>query len=152
MIDIVKLTNSVTLHEGTKPWVYDDATGLPIISGRRVIGNPTIGIGRLLTKDKGLTNDEIQYLWRNDIQSTIRTAQAQYWWPSVDDNEPRARAMCEIIFNMGIKRLGTFIDALSFLAQGDYGNAAKEFMDSRWAQQVGNRAVVLTTMIRDGKD
>lgn len=53
------------LDEGIKLKLYDDATGLDVIklpSG----GFPTIGIGRNLS-GRGLTTDEVMYLFSNDI-------------------------------------------------------------------------------------
>ena len=37
------------------------------------------------------------------------------------------------------------------MSHGQYDIAANEFMDSRWSQQVGNRAVEVTYMIRNGE-
>jgi hypothetical protein len=37
------------------------------------------------------------------------------------------------------------------MSDRDYEKAANEFMDSRWSQQVGNRAVEVTNMIRFGE-
>jgi hypothetical protein len=34
---------------------------------------------------------------------------------------------------------------------GDYDEAAIEFLDSLWADQVGQRAITLTNMIRTGE-
>jgi hypothetical protein len=36
------------------------------------------------------------------------------------------------------------------MADEDYEKAANEFMDSRWSEQVGRRALTVTEMIRKG--
>jgi lysozyme len=60
--------------------------------------------------------------------------------------------MVELVFNLGIGELRGFVDALSALGTGDFAGAAADFMDSEWAKEVGNRAVVLTQMIASGQE
>jgi lysozyme len=43
-----------------------------------------------------------------------------------------------------------FKKALAAMAIEDYDVAADEFLDSRWAKQVGSRALTITDMIRTG--
>jgi lysozyme len=59
--------------------------------------------------------------------------------------------MVDICFNLGLTRLRSFANALEAMSYGQYEIAANEFMDSRWSQQVGNRAVEVTEMIRTGE-
>lgn len=151
-VDIEKLINSLIQHEGLKSCAYDDANGQPIISGYTVIGNPTAGVGRLLTMKKGLSNEESRYLLGNDIRSAIGEAEAQSWWTKVKDSDPRARALIELIFNLGLGGLKNFTHALAAIDSGNYALAADEFLNSKWARQVKGRAQVLTEMIRTGQD
>lgn len=151
-INLNKLEESLMRHEGNVPYVYDDHDGSPITPGYTVIGHPTIGIGRLLTKDRGLSYDERKYLLSNDIQSSLREAQAQPWWANVRDDDVRARALVEMVFNLGISRFRGFERAISHLLNSEFTNAAKEFLDSKWSAQVGNRANVLAKMIETGED
>jgi lysozyme len=44
-----------------------------------------------------------------------------------------------------------FQNAMGAMAVGDYEKAADEFLDSRWANQVGQRALDVTHMIRTGE-
>jgi lysozyme len=53
-------------------------------------------------------------------------------------------------FNLGLPRFLKFVKALDALEAGDYEMSANEFMDSRWADQVGYRAYEVTEMIRTG--
>ena len=48
-------------------------------------------------------------------------------------------------------RLRGFVKALEAMSREQFDIAADEFMDSRWAKQVGNRAVEVTEMIRTGE-
>ena len=138
-VDMDKLTASIRSHEGCKLFPYKDSTG-----------NLTIGWGTNL--NAGITIDEAAYLLGNRIQSVIREAEAQDWWQRVSDNDARARAMCEIIFNIGLSRLNGFAKALAALRAGDFDTCAAELLDSLWHQQVGKRAEVLAAMIQTGTD
>ena len=44
-----------------------------------------------------------------------------------------------------------FVNALDFMSQRKYDKAADEFLDSKWATQVGNRAQEVAYMIRTNK-
>jgi lysozyme len=151
-MDELKLQAGLSAREGNLAYVYDDATGNPIIKGYTVIGNPTIGIGRLLTKEKGLSNAERQLLLSNDITGAVADAEGEPWWPVVANDDVRSRAMVELVFNLGLGKLRGFVNALSALGNGDFAGAAAGFMDSDWAREVGNRAAILTQMIATGND
>ena len=58
--------------------------------------------------------------------------------------------LIDICFNMGLPRLLKFEKSLTAMSIGDYDRAADEFLDSRWANQVGARAITITDMIRTG--
>ena len=139
-MDQAKLEASIMAHEGQKLFPYTDSAG-----------KTTIGVGRNLT-DRGISSEESLYLLGNDIQSAIRTAEAQSWWPAIANDDVRGRAVVEMLFNLGLGGLSTFKDALACLGNADFSGAAANFMDSKWAQQVGNRAIVLTKMIETGCD
>src|ERR1700679_1119521 len=109
-VDLNKLTASIQVHEGLELKVYDDANGKPIVSGYTVIGNPTIGWGRCLST-KGITNAEATYLLGNDIADVILQAEAQTWWAVVKNDDVRARAFVEILFNIGLAKFNTFVKA-----------------------------------------
>lgn len=135
--------------EGLRLTVYDDATGLPIEQGSVVQGHPTIGIGRNLTKARGITEREALYLLDNDLAAVEFELNVKVpWW--ADLSEARQRALANMAFNMGYPRLSLFRNMLHALESGDYERAADEALDSRWARQVGARADRIATMIREG--
>jgi len=138
--DINKLTLGITQREGERLKPYTDTTG-----------NITIGVGRNLSA-KGISSTEAVYLLNNDIQDAILQAKRESWLPHVANNDARCRAMVEIVFNIGLGSLNGFVKAIACLCADDFVGAAAEFMDSQWANQVGNRAVILTDMIRTGSD
>ncbi len=86
----------------------------------------------------------------NDIERVQNELGRSFPWFS-DLDEARRDAMIDIAFNLGLTRLRSFVNALEAMAHGQYEIAANEFMDSRWSQQVGNRAVEVTEMIRTGE-
>jgi lysozyme len=55
-----------------------------------------------------------------------------------------------IFFNLGATRFRGFKNAIAAMNTENYDAAAVEFMDSRWARQVGNRALELTDIIKAG--
>jgi lysozyme len=71
------------------------------------------------------------------------------WFASLDD--VRRDCMVDISFNLGQTRLRGFKKALTAMAEGEWKEASEQFLDSRWAQQVGNRAIELAEMIRTGE-
>ena len=59
--------------------------------------------------------------------------------------------MIDMCFNLGLSRLRGFVKAIEAMSRQQYDNAADEFLDSRWASQVGQRAIRVTEMIRTGE-
>lgn len=139
-VDLGKLTSSIKLHEGLRLVPYLDTTG-----------HITIGYGRNLNNE-GISQDEAEYLLGNDIQLYIRTAEAQPWWPNVKDNDARARAFIEILFNLGLGSLAYFRKALAAAMRSDWDTCSIELLDSLWSKQVGERAEQLAKMIKTGQD
>jgi len=112
----------------------------------------TIGVGRNIDKNGGigLSQKEIDYLLASDVERVeAELSQAFNWYD--DLNDARKDAMMDICFNMGLSRLMTFTKALAAMARGDYKTASAEFLDSRWASQVGQRAITISEMIRTGE-
>lgn len=137
-------------HEGIKLYVYDDATGLPIEKGSIVKGNPTIGIGRLVIEDKGITEEEALFLLDNDIKAVISACRETFSWFAFLDNV-RAAVVASMVFNLGLGGFLKFKKTISAISQGDYNKAADEMKDSAWYEQVGTRGVELVEMMRTGR-
>ena len=112
----------------------------------------TVGVGRNLDENGGigLSDDEIEYLLMNDIERCDAELRAAYdWYENL--KKPRRDAMINMCFNLGLTRLRGFVKALEAMSREQYDVAADEFMDSRWAEQVGDRAVEVTELIRSGE-
>jgi lysozyme len=138
------------VRDGDRHVVYDDATGKPITKGTQVQGNPTIGYGRLVTGGNGISEAEAMELLRADVASVRYQLDRQLpWWRSQLDMV-RRQALLEMAFNMGVGGLLTFKKMLAELKAGNYGRAAEEALDSRWAEQVGYRAKNIAARIQQG--
>jgi lysozyme len=136
-----KLIEMLKVHEGVETYAYKCSEN-----------KTTIGVGRNVDKagGLGLSDDEVDYLLQNDIDRVILELDSEYDWFS-DLDDVRQDAMIDISFNLGQTRLRAFKKALSAMSEGDWDEAADQFMDSRWSEQVGIRAKNLTEMIRTGE-
>lgn len=136
-----KLLTMLKRHEGVETHAYECSEG-----------KITVGVGRNIDQagGMGLSDDEIDYLLQNDIERVIKELSSEYPWFS-DLDDVRKDAMVDISFNLGQTRLRLFKRALAAMETGDYKEAATEFLDSRWAKQVGSRALELTDMISSGE-
>lgn len=134
-----KLSDQLRIHEGVRTHFYRCTSGLA-----------TIGVGRCIEEGSlGLSDDEIDYLLENDIQRCKQELVGLSWFSDLDP--VRQDAIVNLCFNLGLTRLMGFKNAMGAMAVGDYQKAADEFLDSRWANQVGQRALDVTHMIRTGE-
>lgn len=133
-----KLIEQLKIHEGMKLKPY-----------KCTAGKLTIGIGRNL-EDVGISEDEANMLLRHDIQEATRQLLHAFPWMG-EFNDARISAMINFTFNVGIGTVKKFENTLSYMQSGEWDKAADEMMDSRWARQVGNRAIEVTEQIRTGK-
>lgn len=111
-------------------------------------GKLTIGVGHNIEQD-GVPDQIVDALLNIDIQDAKTDLDRAFpFWRTLSD--ARQRALVNMCFNMGIRRLVGFKKMWSALGDDDYERAAKEALNSKWAQQVGSRAVRLADMIRKG--
>ena len=93
---------------------------------------------------------KLSILLSNDIARCREELTDEYFWfPAL--NDARQAACINLIFNLGATRLRGFVKSLDAMANEKFDLAADEFMNSKWATQVGNRAVEVTDMIRSGQ-
>lgn len=109
----------------------------------------TIGFGRNL-EDKGITQEEAEYLLSNDILAV----QSVIWKsiPAYDRlNDARKGVLVNMAFNLGMNGLLKFKKMLSAIEYGHFTQASREMLDSNWANQVGNRAQELAEQMKTGE-
>lgn len=122
--------------------------GLRLSPYKDSVGKLTIGYGRCLDT-RGITKDEAEYMLANDLHSVQIELTARLPWIT-DLNEARQAVLFSMAFNMGIPGLLGFSITLSLIKSGQYVEAAKAMLDSKWAKQVGTRAVRLAQQMIDG--
>ena len=127
--------------EGEVPHVYIDSEGYY-----------TVGVGRMLDERRGgrLTHDEIDYLLQNDIDRTVYRLGHEFPWFH-DVSDVRQECFINMAFNLGIRGLKNFKRMIDAAKRGDWEDAAREALDSRWATQVGNRAIRISEAMRTGE-
>lgn len=124
-------------HEGFRSAVYQCPAGYW-----------TLGYGRNV-EQVGITEQEGDFLLTNDISACRRDLQSCIFWGRL--NVVRRSVLIDMRYNLGPTRFFGFKKMLAALSVDDYVQAAVEMMDSRWAQQVPNRALRLSSMMRLGR-
>lgn len=133
-----ELIQRIKRHEGLRLSPYRDSQG-----------NLTIGYGHNLDA-KPISIRAAQVILEDDLRDAwveLQFVPHEYWQHL---NTRRKEVLVEMIFNMGVKGLMSFKRMLSALARADYEEAAREMLDSRWAQQVGSRAEELAQIMKEG--
>ena len=146
-------------HEGLRLQVYEDSLGIA-----------TIGIGRNL-EDRGITPEELEwmdipnmaivhtmgiteadamYLAQNDVQIVEEELLRSH--PCVENLDAvRQLVLVDMAFNMCVPRLGNFKKMWAAIHENNFEEAAKEMLDSRWANQVKSRATKLAHAMHTGE-
>ncbi len=130
-----------------KQWLIDDE-GEKNFPYKDIYDNWTIGIGRNLTGN-GLSNDEINYLYNNDVIRCQKELLAHSWYT----NSPFGvqMALMNMNFNLGITKLLHFTGMINALTNKNYPLAADEALNSLWARELPKRARRIADVIRAGK-
>ena len=144
-MNIDQLRIELAEDEGCKYTVYLDHLGLP-----------TVGIGHLITKDDPeygcsvgteVSEERVQALFRRDVAITLEDCQRLY--PDFDDLPEEVQLIvANMMFNMGYPRLSKFVGMKSAVDNRLWNVAADEMVDSKWFDQVPNRAKRLVARMR----
>jgi len=140
-----RLREEIAADEGCKYEVYLDHLALP-----------TCGVGHLITEndeeyDKPVgtvvEEERVRRLFSLDIAVTIDECKVLY--PDFDDfDEELQHILCNMMFNMGRPRLSRFKLMQAAIDNKDFNEAAEQMIDSRWHDQVPNRAKRLVKRMR----
>tara|TARA_R100001163_G_C5060682_1_gene197521 strand:- start:184 stop:636 length:453 start_codon:yes stop_codon:yes gene_type:complete len=144
-----KLREELADDEGCKFEIYLDHLGLP-----------TFGIGHLVVEgdpEHGqpvgtpVDNERVRQVFALDIASTLDECHVLY--PDFDDLPEEAQLIiANMMFNMGRPRLSKFKGMKAGVDARDWNRAADEMVDSRWYDQVTNRAKRLVARMRALED
>ena len=132
-----KLIEQLKRHEGLKLKPY-----------KCPAGKLTIGYGRNI-EDNGISLYEAEEMLENDIYACDKELLKFEWYSKIDETARKA-VLINMCFNLGLPRLLKFVNMINALSVYDYGLAAKEMLDSKWADQVGDRAVELAMQMKTG--
>lgn len=142
------LNQHLKREEGWRTEVYEDH-----------LGNPTVGIGHLLTSQQravwpvGTTvpDDVLEDIFSEDVEVAIKGAKQNVGaatFHSLGTN--RKVVLCSLCFMLGTSGLSKFRKMLAAIEDARWNDAADELMDSLMARQVPERAKRLATALATG--
>ena len=153
-----ELVKMIAIHEGIVLNVYQDHLGIDTVGIGRNLEDRGITDGELSyinktmddTYEGGLTEEEAYYLCMNDIAIVEKELLENK--PIVNQlNDVRQMVLVDMAFNMGVPRLKLFKNMWLAIEKVNYPLACEEMIDSRWASQVGNRAMKLSLAMKNGE-
>lgn len=124
--------------------------GLRLKPYRCTAGKLTIGIGRNLD-DRGISQKEAYAMLERDILDFEQQLLDEIPDVYTGLDEVRQSVLLNMCFNLGMKGLLEFKNTLGFVSAGDWERAANGMLASKWAKQVGMRAIELSELMRKGK-
>ena len=145
-IDVDQLKETLKVDEGVVYEIYNDH-----------LGYPTFGIGHLVLEGDAehgaavgtpVSEDRVDECFEKDVESVIGDCKKLHeGW----DDYPQEvkQKVANMMFNMGLTRLSKFSKHNAALQSGDWETAAVEGRDSRWYDQVTNRAERLMTRLEN---
>ena len=146
-MDRNKLIEELKLDEGFIDEIYEDHLGLA-----------TLGVGHLILENDPefgkpvgtpIPNETIREYLNKDIDIVCSELDRNTpWWRGLGDK--RQRVLAYMCFNLGYPRLSKFKKFLGAMQEGDWETAAVEMLDSKWASQVGDRAIRLRDRVLEG--
>lgn len=121
--------------------------GLRLRPYRDTVGKLTVGYGRNL-EDVGISKAEAELMLSNDIDTVERLLDRVDGYSNL--SAERQTVVANMAFNIGLTRLQGFRRMWAAIRRADYNSAAFEMLDSKYARQVGARAVELAEIMRTG--
>ena len=131
------LVKQLKRHEGFRSKPYKDT-----------VGKSTIGYGCNLD-DRGITEQEAEYILLNDVKKIRAELSDHDVYKNLSPE--RQDVLVNMAFNMGLAGLFKFKRTLKSVEEGEYVTASKQMLESKWARQVGRRAVELADQMRTGR-
>jgi len=132
----MNLKDIIVKHEGLELQPYEDSLGIL-----------TVGVGHNL--ERGISYETAMFILDEDLKEVKQQAQSFSWFHYL--NEVRQIVIQDMIFNLGITRFKRFKKMIKAIQNDDFLEAANQMLDSKWAEQVGRRAVDLSTMMETGE-
>ena len=131
--------NQLKIDEGVEYVIYDDH-----------LGYPTFGVGHLILESDEehgrpagtpVSEERVRECFERDLDIAIGECSTLYGGGEFGNFPDEVQQiLVNMMFNMGRPRLSGFKKFNAAIAEGDWKEAAKEGRDSRWYNQVTNRA------------
>ena len=135
-------------HEGLSLEAYYCPAGkLTIGYGHNLEAWPVRGV-----KKEGdvISREKAEELLVEDVFGVVDELDTRLpWWREL--SEARQGVLLNMAFNLGVPRLSGFVKMFHALESGDWNRAAREMLDSKWAEQVKSRAAELATQMVTGE-
>lgn len=152
-MNIDRVLYRISEHEGFVSWVYDDATGEPIVPGSKVVGHPTVGIGTCLDKSVGcgLTRRQAEFLRDDKVTAICREMDRRIgWWRGLGVAHPQAaEVLVEVAYHIGVGGLLGFKNMLAAAERRDLSAMRAELLDSQVARRFPTRYDELARLIAE---
>jgi len=156
--NMTELLDQLVLHEGLELLPYKDTLNIDTIGIGRNLEHRGLSeeelahIGKDISDicEWGITKEQAYYLAENDVKIVEKEVCEKH--PCVLElDEVRQRVIIDMAFNMGVPRLSKFVKMWKAIDEENFAEAKIQMLDSRWANQVGNRAVRLSNAMETGE-
>ena len=144
-MNLKKLQEELEIDEGCKYEIYLDH-----------LGYPTFGVGHLVLESDpeygwevgaSIDTHRVNEAFEDDVQNVLTDCEKLYvQWEHLP--EEVKLIVANMMFNMGYTRLSRFKGMKRGVDARDWNTAADEMVDSRWYNQVTNRANRLVERMR----
>lgn len=111
-------------------------------------GKWTIGTGHNV-EDNGIPQEVSDLLLELDIKDVLKKCRENFKWFCCL-SETRRIVVASMVFNLGLAGFKKFRKTIICIGLEEYKGAALEMLDSKWAKQVGRRAIELADMMAGG--
>ena len=145
-MNLKKLQEELEIDEGCKYEIYLDH-----------LGYPTFGVGHLVLESDpeygwevgaSIDTHRVNEAFEDDVQNVLTDCEKLYvQWEHLP--EEVKLIIANMMFNMGYTRLSRFKGMKRGVDARDWNTAADEMVDSRWYNQVTNRANRLVERMRN---
>ena len=130
-----QLIETIKKHEGFSSIPYTDSKGYP-----------TIGYGTKL----GISKEEAEWLLKHRLKGMVLKVDYRLKLEDINVSDNVKQALYNMAYNLGVDGLFKFKKMLQALKYKNYELASKEALDSKWAKEVGSRAIEIADIIKKG--
>ncbi len=152
--DIRNLKDQIRRSEGFRLRAYRCTSGaLTVGFGHNCDASPVPGVNEV---GDGISHELAESLLEADIAAAVWGVRDALPWVTAL-NAPRQAVLYDMAFNMGLGVTGgsrgllSFRNTLRLIEKGDYTEASRNMLQSKWARQTGGRAMRLSRQLDTGE-